>query len=309
MSFNGPVVVISRTPSERRFPRVLSDDRRVGRLAAEYFLQRGFRCFVYAGDGGRYSAPRGEGFVEALRHAGITDVACSDTGSCDQVGEVRRLLKRHPGERVALFAVNDWRAHAVIHRCWANGLRLPEQVAVLGVGNNSIPGACSRLPISSVELSDYEIGLRAGELLVAIMAGEPVPEEPVLVPPLRVITRGSTDVYASRDPAIAQALGFIELNLQHSISVHDIANAVRGKPSARTLQRRFKKEFGIRLVEILARMRVDRVKSLLGVKTLSMKQISALTGFADPPHMSATFRKFEGTTPREFRKRMLSPSR
>jgi len=308
-AFHGPVVLVNRISSTPSFPQVLSDDRDVGRMAAEYFLARGFRHFVYAGDTGPYSAPRREGFVETLRHAGIEDVACSETGSADQVAAIRAMLARHGGERVALFAVNDWRAHAVIHHCWSQGLRLPEQVAALGVGNNSIPSVCSRLPISSVELSEYGIGLQAGELLVDLMNGKPAPREPVLVPPLRVITRESTDLYASRDPAIAQALGFIESNLQHSISVHDIAGAVRGKPSARTLQRRFKKEFGVRLVEILARMRVDRVESLLRVRDLSLKEIAALTGFAGPSHMSATFRKYQNITPREFRRKILSPTR
>ena len=119
----------------------------------------------------------------------------------------------------------------------------------------------------------------------------------------------SAGVYATNDPVLKQALTFIEANVQHSISIEDVANAVRGKPSVRTLQRRFVQTFGATLVDTIQRTRVDRVKSLLGVSTLSMKEIAVLTGFANPSHMSATFRKYEKTTPGEFRGKILSPSR
>jgi len=177
------------------------------------------------------------------------------------------------------------------------------------VNNSPTANACCYAPISSVENADYEIGRQAAKLLLRLMAGDPAPKEPILIPPVRVISRKSTDRYATRDAALQKALHFIEANIEKNISVSDIAEAVSATTPIRTLQRRFRKAFGVSMIDALLRARVNRAKELLSTSALSIKEIAYVTGFPNPSHFGATFRKLEGITPGQFRKRTFYMSR
>jgi len=120
--FGKPTVVINNMESNIPYPQVLPDDLAIGRMAADYFLTRGFRRFVYAGDESGFGILRGDGFVRALNEAGIEQVPRPEPGGKNQIVVVQEMLSRHPNEPVAVFACNDWRAHAAIHHARANGL-------------------------------------------------------------------------------------------------------------------------------------------------------------------------------------------
>ena len=307
--FKGPLVVINNALPEVPFPQVVPDDIAIGRMAAHYFLRRGFRRFVYAGDGSGFGKLRGNGFLDALKEYGAADVRRSHGISLDHIVPIRELISGHPGEPVAVFCCNDWMAHSVIHRAAAERIDCPRNIAVLGVDNDHLPSACCHVPISSVELPEYEIGRRAAGLVARMLRGEPPPTDPIRIPPIGVIGRRSSDRYACDDPRLLRAVRFIEANSNRSISIQDIANAAGKNVAARTLQRRFRNAFGETMIDALLRSRVGRAKSLLTSSELSVKEITYLTGFASSSHFSLTFRRFEGMTPGAFRKRILSDTR
>jgi len=307
--FDGPIVVINNIAPEVPFPQVLPDDLAIGRMAAEHFLRRGFKLFVYSGDDSGFGVLRGRGFVNALNDAGMAGIRSTTGRGIKAIDEVEALMAEHPGEPVAVLACNDWAAHSAIHHAHARGLTCPDQVAVLGVDNDPLPNSCCFTSISTVETPDYEIGYWAAKLLLRLLNGEPPPEKPILVPPVGVINRESTDRYATNDPALVRAVSFIENNMQRSISVDDIAKAAGKGTTVRTLQRRFREVFGTTMVDALLRARVDRAKTLIAAGTLSIKEVAYVTGFANPSHLGSTFLRLEGMTPSDFRKRVKSVSR
>jgi len=309
LSFKGPVVVINNSLRDVPHPQVLSDDLAIGRMAAGYFLRRGFRRFVYATDKSEFGRLRGDGFVDALKKAGITNVPRSCGLAADHVATIRELLSRHRGEPVAVFCCNDWRANAVIHYAAAEGIECPRDLAVLGVDNDWKANTTCFVPISSIELPEYEIGQGAARLVVRMLRGEPPPAAPIRIRPLRVISRRSTDQYACDDERLLRAARFIEANSSRNVSVQDIAEAAGRNVAVRTLQGWFREAFGETMIHALLRHRVARAKSLLASGDLSVKEITYLTGFSDTSHFNRTFRRFEGMTPGAFRKRILSDTR
>jgi len=279
-----------------------------------------FACFLsfsrgksvtirYAGDNSGFGVLRREGFLRALEEAGIRDVPCPSLPRRNQFDTIHDMLSTRPGEPLAVFCYNDWRAHTLINLARMLGVECPRHVAFLGVDNDFNPQATSRVKISTVEPADYEIGRQAAALIVRMLRGAPAPAAPILIPPLRIIERESTDRYATDDPVLRRAIGYIDANAQRNISVRDIADAAGGAIALRTLQQRFRDAFGTTMIDALLHARVRRAKALLAAGDLSTKEIAYITGFPTPSHFSATFRRLEGMTPGTFRRRTLSGAR
>jgi LacI family transcriptional regulator len=308
-SFAGPTVVINNAMTEVPLPQVLADDHAIGRMAADYFLRRGFRRFVYAGDNSGFSLLRARAFLQALGEAEITGVPCPRGNSTVSIVPISQMLSQHPSEPIAVFCCNDWRANALINQATENGIKCPRNIAVMGVDDDHIPNSCCHVSISSIKPPYYEIGRQAAQLLVRLLRGEAPPADPILLPPLGIVTRQSTDRYATDNPALERAVRFMEANVDRNISVEDIAKAAGHKVALRTLQRHFRQTFGETMVDALLRSRISRAKNLLASGDLSIKEIAYLTGFASSSHLCLTFRRFEATTPGAFRKRILSAPR
>jgi len=298
-----PVVVINNQRRDMPFPQVLPDDTAIGRMAADYLVRRGFSRFVYIGDNSPFSSLRGAAFVAALAEAGHNCTVWNrrDRGPTSSP-EFKRLALKRGGGPLAVFALNDGAASSTINHCRRAGIKVPQQVAVLAVDNDPWESRNCRTPLSSIELASYEIGLRAGELMVRLLEGHPPPEEPLLVPPLRVIPRFSTDADAVADPVLRKARGFIEANTHRTVSVDDVVTAA-GSSSRRTLQRRFIEAYNTTIRDACRRARVERAKSLLHSEELSVKEIAFMTGFSSASLFCRVFRQTEGITPKAYRRR------
>jgi LacI family transcriptional regulator len=132
---------------------------------------------------------------------------------------------------VGVMASTDLRAGMVLDACQRLSLRVPEDVAVIGVDND--PVACEfRAPrLSSVSRNDYEVGFRAAEFLHRLIQGEPMEKPVILVPPDGVVSRRSTEVLAVEDPLIAGIVQSIASRLHEPFGVD-------GLLSGRNLSRR-----------------------------------------------------------------------
>src|SRR5439155_11720978 len=119
--------------------------------------------------------------------------------------DVARWLAALP-HPVGVLACNDVRGLQVLDSCRRIGLPVPERVAVLGVDNDVTLCELSDPPLSSIDQDLERIGYEAAALLDRLMNGEPPPPGPVLVEPLGVVSRRSTDAVAIDDPAVADAL-------------------------------------------------------------------------------------------------------
>jgi LacI family transcriptional regulator len=299
--------MVDLTPSRllQRAPWVKSDDTAVARLAAQHFLERGFRHFAFCGDARfSWSNRRGEQFGLLVRGGGRSwhaypparGIANGDA----EVDAIATWLGRLP-KPVAVFACYDNRGQQVLEACRRANLAVPEQIAVLGVDNDEVLCALSPPPLSSVILNPRRAGWEAAALLASLMNGERVSlEEPHLIPPLGIATRQSSDILAVGDPKIASALRYIREHACEGIRVSDV---LRHCPMARrALEARFRKLIARTPRQEILRVQLNRVKELLVGTDLPVWEIAGRTGF-ETDYLSVVFKQETALAPTEYRKR------
>jgi LacI family transcriptional regulator len=105
------------------------------------------------------------------------------------------------------MACSDRHAQRLLDACQAAEVAVPEKVAVIGVNDDQEICLLSHPPLTSVQDNPRQIGYQAAALLDQLMSGRLRAKgvEPILIPPLGVATRRSTDVTATTDRLIARA--------------------------------------------------------------------------------------------------------
>jgi LacI family transcriptional regulator len=298
-------------------PAVFPDDAATGKLAASYFLERGFRNFAFFGlRGARYAQQRAEGFQGALRTAGF-DCAIvhrkeenggdPDPLSQDADRQARIEALATLPRPLAIFCGNDSCAKEAVRLATMLGLQVPDQIAVLGVDNDEINCELSGVQLSSIRLNTEQIGYEAAVLLSKLISGQPAPPEPILVPPIEVITRRSSDVLALADAEVAAAVRFIRDRGGREINVEDLLS--RTQLSRRSLEMRFRKALGRSPYQEIRRVQLERAKLLLSRTDRPVREIADACGFKEARQLSMAFHDQIGLTPRQYRRKSRrSPS-
>jgi LacI family transcriptional regulator len=290
-------------------PRIASEDRTIGRIAAEHLLERGFRTLAFCGFTGlRWSIWRRESFLGVLGGAEAVDPgliyespwggpqARSWEGDQEAIG---RWLTRLP-KPVGILACNDVRGLHVLDATRRVGLHVPEEVAVIGVDDDPLLCELCDPPLSSVVPNMERIGYEAAELLDRLMAGAEAEFEERMIPPVGVVTRLSTDVLAIDDARVAGAVRFIREHACHGITVRDVLGQT---PLSRTaLERYFRRYLGRSPQAEIRSVQLKRVKQLLAETELTMDRIAELTGFEHPEYLSVVFKRTQGRTPGQYRR-------
>lgn len=274
-----------------RLPQVGNDDRAIGAVVARHFLDRGFTSFAYIAQvDTSSSAGRERGFTATLAVAGHQPVRCV-------AGDLATWLPSLPCH-TAIFAFNDQAAAQVADRCRALGLRLPEDLALVGADNSESLCLLSYPPLSSVAVAAERIGHAAAQMIDDLLGGRAVDNR--YLPPLGVVVRQSSDLIAVEDPSVAAALRFIADHVHEPIRVGDVVRAI---PAARrTLESRFRALLGRSLLNEIRRVRVERAKHLLLTTDWPMPRIAAACGFSDAKRFSTIFAKITQMTPLRFRR-------
>jgi LacI family transcriptional regulator len=304
-----PVVNVSSNAVKRNFPTVASDSVALCSVAAEHLFERGFRLFGYCGDARfDWSLRHEHNFGKHLRTAGFgLEVFDSEIGDAeDWPREQKKLidwLMRLP-KPIGIFACYDIRGQQLLDVCRQAGIRVPDEVAVIGHHNDELLCELCDPPLSSIIPNARRAGYEAAQLLDRIMQGESLPVQTRLIAPIGVFARKSTEAIAVRDIEIAQAVRFIRDHACEGIGVEDVLKVV---PISRTvLERRFQKFLRRSPYEEILRLRLERVKQLLTTTDLSIAQIAAQVGFSGVEYLSAMFKRKLGVSPREFRRSVIA---
>ena len=183
------------------------------------------------------------------------------------------------------------------------GISVPEELAILSIGNSPVICENQSVPLSSIDQNLERGGYEAATLLQRLMDGERPPRKPIVVPPAGVVLRRSTDAIAVTDPLVRQGLKYIEENLATSFGAVQIANALG--ITQNVLHKHFTAELGRSVGKEIARRRLAKVKLLLRNTKMSVSEIAAATGFCTPSHLSNAFHAATGTTPRAWRAKMM----
>ncbi|MBP5542541.1 MAG: DNA-binding transcriptional regulator [Kiritimatiellae bacterium] len=289
-------------------PYVRRDSRAIGALAARYYMARGYRHFAFVGElqGKPWSVERRDGFVDTLAAAGHT-CAVHDSFTArerrswhDDRERLIAFLRNLP-KPTAVFAPMDARARRVLEACAVAGLRVPDEIAVLGVDNDPLLCESTIPTLSSIHTGGFRRGQIAAEMLDDLMHGREPRERAVSLPPISIATRGSTGYAAMSDPSISKAIAFIRRHAASGgIDVGDIVRAAGC--SRRYLELRFRSRIGHSIRDELMQGRIDYVKSLLSSTNLSIGEITERAGFVRDSHLGLLFRKATGMTMLQWRR-------
>jgi len=305
-----PTVLVSGMKPIIAAPLVHEDNVAVGRVAAEHFLARGFRQFFWlSNDSRQVSRDRRVGFLSVLHEAGMP-CRCIEWQATDgrQWRENSRWVARQLNSiprPFALFALDDPTAVDTIEICRDHNIRVPEDAAVLGVGNDSMICDFSSVPLSSIDLGWDEIVYRAAELLEGLISRRHSAPVPLVFPPSHTVTRTSTDILAVSHPYLASALQFVREHFCEPISVRDVARAVG--VTRRTLEGYFRRHLRVGLAEEIRRRRLDYARDLLLKTDLSIEEIARHTGFEHGISLTKIFKRVAGTQPARFREQHRRP--
>jgi LacI family transcriptional regulator len=232
-----------------------------------------------------------------LPHAG--GLAAVESHARQQAAELADWLRKLP-KPIGLMACNDMRGRQVLSVCEEAGIVVPEEVAVIGVDNDEVQCELSNPPLSSINLNVKKIGYEAAALLHRLIDGKTKsPPTTMLVPPLGVVTRRSSEVLAIMDREIADAVRFVRENACTGIDVEHFA--LQFHVSRSTLERWFQKGLGRSPSEEITRVQLLRIEELLRTTNFTLEKITRMAGFSHVESMCRLFKKVKGQSPGQFR--------
>ncbi len=286
----------------------IRDHGAVGRSGADYFLDRQYTNFAYMGEvlNRPWSAQRARGFADRVAEQGFSCEIYPDLSpnERDDFGlerkRLRAWLKRLP-KPVALMAARDQRARQILETCMDEGISVPHEIAVLGVGNDEILCETTTPPLSSLELDGENTGFDCAKLLDERMRCGDAARRPCVLSlsMARVVTRRSTDTSCIADPLMAKAMAYIQERLGAPLTVAEVARHLN--VSRRLLELRARKAIGRTLCDEIQRLRLNRARSLLRNTKMTVGEVASECGFYDPSHLGLWFRKRFHLSPTAFR--------
>jgi LacI family transcriptional regulator len=311
-----PVVDLNDLHDDLGFIHIWSDHRAIGRVAAEHLIDRGFRRLGFCGfSDQRWSDLRLEGFRERAVEAGLvvevfeSDWFGANAPEWESCQERLKAWLQGFTPPLAVLACNDLRGQHVIDAARRAGLAVPEEVGVIGVDDDALLCELCDPPLSSVRPNPEEVGYRAAEQLEQLMArrragtaaaGESGPQQ-ILVPPLGVTARQSTDILAIDDPQLAAALRLIRERACDGLTVREIVK--QSGLSRTSLERRFRDVLGRTPQAEIRGVQMKRVRQLLAETDLPLERIAPLVGFSQASYLSHAFKRDVGESPRDYRRR------
>lgn len=288
-------------------PRIDIDDATVGTVGAQHLIDCGFQYFAFCSypshQSNAWCRERGLAFA---KHVSARGRACEVHVTRDDpfsnahgLNMALRIWLASLPKPVGIMAADDRLAHRILLACQEIGLSLPDQVAVLGVGNDELIGSLSSDFLSSIDLPVQRQGSEAAALLRNLINCEAASPLQRRLPPVQVIRRGSTDVMAIQDAAVLRAMQFIRDFAGERITPHDVADHVAMSRSY--LDARFRESLGCTVFQAIQKCRRDRALDMLAHADYTTKQIAEMVGYSSTQHLSTDIRIATGRTPGQYR--------
>jgi LacI family transcriptional regulator len=293
-------------------PRVIYDNVSIGRLAAEHFLERGFKHIAYMNYGNFWmETERIPSFSRTIEAAGGTyhEIAYHEWMPKSSPATLRDHRRAHQRlvktildlpKPVGIAASVDNIATLLLQACDIANVSVPEEVAVLGCDNDPMVCDYALVPLSSVDNDWERVGYEGARLLDHLMAGRRAPREPILIPPKGVVTRLSTNILAVPDKRLARAVRFIWDHYPEPIGTREVAAAAG--VNRRKLERDFLKHLGQSVNREIAQTRIEHAKKMLRETRLKAHEVARQCGFSSVSYFSKCFQRFTGLRPSRYRR-------
>jgi len=296
-------------------PRVGTDNGLVAHMAFDHLRERGLTRFGYYGaataPAAHWSDSRGDAFEARVAAAGY---ACGRLTALNPEGRLAvsraklcQWLTTLP-KPVGIMAASDCHARHVLEACRALGLRVPHDVAVIGVDDDELECELAMPPLTSIAQSARRIGHEAARLLdilmrpahFALFGREPIVPPETAIPPAEIVARASTETFAVADQVIARVIEAVRERACKGLTIADlvaVADMARWK-----LEKRFKEIVGHSIHEDMVRVRLAETRRLIRTTDLPLKVVATRSGFHSVAYMTTVFRRSFGITPAVFRR-------
>ena len=291
----------------RTIPNITADYIGTGRMAARFYIDRGFRNFGFFGfNEVCWSDERCEGFRREVEAAGFGDSFYAyraqdiDHLWLYERSRLAEWLKMIP-KPIGIMACDDNQGNNLIEACHTAGIKIPSEVSVMGVDNDELLCSLGSTTLSSIYVDIVDGGYRTAELIERRVADPDAPVSDIVLKPVKIIGRMSTAAFATDDLQIRRAILFIHKNIRKRISVKDVMGEVA--LSRRLLERRFKSVTGQTLYQYISDLKIKQFAEMLQSTDEQVVNIALSLGESDTKSISRRFKQFYGCSPNEWRER------
>ncbi|MBU2876575.1 MULTISPECIES: XylR family transcriptional regulator [Aliiglaciecola] len=295
-------------------PYVATDNLAVVKCAYEHLKQKGLERFAFYGfppdDNHRWATEREKAVVKLCKEDGFDCAIYRGHPTRPETWQysMNRLsdwLQSLPNP-VGVISVTDARARHLLQACDHTGKLVPDQISIVGIDDDDIARNLSRISLSSVTQGCFEMGFQAAKLLHRRLDNPNLKNKIVMVPPVGVAQRQSTDFKALKDPHVIQAMHFIRQNACRGIKVDQVLDYVGISRS--NLETRFYEERGHSIHNEIHNEKLEKACSMLKSGENQTSEIAAMCGYPSLQYMYAVFRKHFDQTPKEYREQHAQQS-
>lgn len=303
-----PMIVLDVNEEIPGISNIVTNETAIGGMAADHLIELGFRRFGFCGfDDVLWSRKRCKSFCRTVRSSRYDcHIFQQPKYRTHRSGEkeqhpISRWLESLP-KPVGLMACNHDCAQHVLEACKLTGLKVPEQIAIIGADNDKLVCGLADPPLSSIALNTQKAGYEAAKSMAKMIVHKKIRFSRILVHPTHVVERRSTDVLAVSDDLVASAINYINQHANRVVSVEDVAAAVG--LSRRMLHNRFKQAIGRSIHDEIKRVRIQQAIRMLVETNMTVTEIALAMGYSGPEKLSRYFQRETGATPLAYRKKI-----
>jgi LacI family transcriptional regulator len=301
------IVSVAADRSSEGIASICLDEGAIAVAALEHLLAKGVRhvtTFRFAN--WRFARERERAFVERARSTGANvpvgwgSAEVAPARASEDPAAIVEWLQNLP-KPCGIFTCSDGWARIVMRNCRLAGLRIPEDVLLVGADNDAVECEILAPRLSSVMIPWLEVGKSAARLVQQAFSGHAIQAERLVISPVGVQTRRSSDIWAIEDVLVAKALRWIREHAHQRLSVPLVARAVGG--GRQRLERRFRRALDRTVVEEIRRARVEAAKELLQTTRADLNEVAKRSGFGNAGLLNIAFRRELGMPPGVYRRR------
>lgn len=300
-----PVIQVTSVNHSPDIPYVKGNYESDSRIAAGYFQKKGFQNLAFFGiEGLEWSEARHTSFKFHAEEMGINFYAYFLKGNEADVlmhnfTALNNWLKELP-KPIGILCCNDDFGQILINSCSMAAIKVPQEIAILGIDNDELICTITTPNLSSISRNHSKTASSLCNLLDEMMNGSQMLQPFISTEAVEVIERTSTDTISTGNADVAEAIAFIANHIHLPITVNDVVAA--GNFSLRVLNSRFKKLTGNTIYQEIQSRKLSAFKQRLK-ENLSIKEIAFELGFQDTSHVSRWFSHLEGSSPLEWKKK------
>jgi LacI family transcriptional regulator len=288
-------------------PYVATDNRELVAHAMTHLVESGltrFACYSLPESPlNRWAQEREKAFTAWLARDGLAgEIHRGLATSAPTWGSAtRKLLSwlESLPKPIGIVAVTDARARQVLQACIVGGIAVPDEVAIIGIDNDTLGQYLTRIQLSSVSQGTHDMGYRAAHLLHQALGGSPVGDVRVVVPPSSVHARASTARDVAHSAPVMRALHYIRQYACQGIKTEQVAETVGLSRSS--LEMYFRRELKRSVHDEILRHKLQRCFELLGKTQMGIADVALASGFRSVQYLNTVFKRELGATPASWR--------